>query len=222
MLHHFWSIRLLLIIWPLYWSQGFDTDRYKVPEILYCSNLKMIFTQTQTHNHTVTRKQIQRPSGNLGKMEHSWSACLGSFAHSSPHIGKLHDGQQYSPVTGLRKKLVSPPLLTFSDFIWTPEACEATGGGVVSWPNCCWLVWEHLVRIISTTNYSLKSLSIVSLWLSLSLSPSQSLSLFLTSSRGLISRLALRYRPSPGSLATSKHVAMMTGFIGSESGHGGL
>ena len=76
----------------------------------------MIFRQTQTHNHTLTRKQIERPSGNLGKMEHSWSACLGSFAHSSPHIGKLHDGQQYSPVTGLRKKLVSSPFLHFQIF----------------------------------------------------------------------------------------------------------
>ena len=37
----------------------------------------------------------------LGKTEHSWSACMGSLAHSSPHIGKLQEGQQNSPETGL-------------------------------------------------------------------------------------------------------------------------
>ena len=143
MLHHFWFIRLLPIIWPLFWCQCFDTDRYKPKGQKYYpdQNWKK---DLHRQKHTITR------TGNLGKMEHSWSACLGSFAHSSPHIGKLQDGQQYSPVTGLRMKLVS--IFYISRFFWTPEACEATGGGVMSWPYCCWLVWEHLVRIISNTN----------------------------------------------------------------------
>ena len=103
LVHSIIAHKLAPILMPRLWYWQIQT---KVPQVLSCSKLKIICAQTQSHNHTVTRKQLQRPSGNLGKMEHSWSACLGSFAHSSPHIGKLHDGQQYSPVTGLRKMLV--------------------------------------------------------------------------------------------------------------------
>ena len=145
-------------------------------------------------------------------MEHSWSACLGSFAHSSPHIGKLHDGQQYSPVTGLRKMLVSQPLFTFPDFFGHLRHVRQQGVVLCLGPIAAGWSESTLSGLFQPQiNHFLITFYCVSLTLSFSLSFSVtfSLSLFLTSSRGLISRLALRYRPSPGSLATSKHFAMI-------------
>ena len=107
-------------------------------------------------------------------MEHSWSACLGSFAHSSPHIGKLHDGQQYSPVTGLSRKLVSSQFFTFPEFFGHLRHVRQQGMVLCLGPIAAgWS--DSTLSGLFQTQISHFLITILSLWLSLSLSPSHSL-----------------------------------------------
>ena len=196
---------------PRLWYWQIQT---KGPEILSCSKLKKKDLHRQKHTITHT--------GNLGKMEHSWSACLGSFAHSSPHIGKLHDGQQYSPVTGLRKMLVSQTFLTFPDFFGHLRHVRQQGVVLCLGPIAAGWSDSTLSGLFQTQiNHFLITFYSVSLTLSFSLSFSVTFSLSHQFERFDIAtsfEISAKSR-IVGHLKARCHDGWLTG---SESGHRGL
>ena len=136
---------------PRLWYWQIQT---KAPAILSCSKLNLFLHK---HKHTIEHSRVNKSKDPQGTWER-WS-ILGlrvlDLLRTLPHTsGNCTMGSSILQSLAWVESWCPHHFLHFQIF-WTPEACEATGDGVVSWPNCCWLVWEHLVRIISNTNKSL-------------------------------------------------------------------
>ena len=94
-------------------------------------------TNTQSHSYEETNPKTVREPGKDGAFLVcvSWIFCA-LFPTHREIAGWAAVFSSHWP----EEEVGAPTILDLSRFFLKPEACQATGGGVVSWPNCCWLV----------------------------------------------------------------------------------